>query len=64
MAGALPNPYKKFARYEPGNKKVLAYNLESCSVALRKTPAFFEGNAVQYLKAGPKLVKIKREKKA
>ena len=42
--------------YEPGNTRVLEYNLESASVRLKTTPVVLVGKAVEYTKAGPKLI--------
>lgn len=56
-----PKP-AKFTQYEyfkPGNPKILAYSTLSDSVTLKTTPAEFEGYEVNYLAAGPKMVKIK-----
>ncbi|KXT05861.1 hypothetical protein AC578_1110 [Pseudocercospora eumusae] len=57
-----PAIFTKYERYEPGNRKIVAYNVESFSVRLQTTPPHFEGYEVQYTKAGPKLVKISKVK--
>lgn len=55
-----PAAYERLAQFIPGNGKIVVFNLESYSVALRTTPAMFDGMVVQYTKAGPRLVKVKR----
>ena len=57
-----PAIFTKYERFEPGNRKIVAYNVESFSVRLQTTPPHFEGCEVQYTKAGPKLVKISKVK--
>ncbi|KXT13547.1 hypothetical protein AC579_1392 [Pseudocercospora musae] len=59
-----PAIFTKYERYEAGNRKIVAYNVESFSVRLQTTPPHFEGCEVQYSKAGPKLVKISKAKEA
>lgn len=54
-----PSLYEHYAQYVPGNRKIVAYNVESYAISLRRTPATFRGCEVQYLKTGPKLVKVK-----
>lgn len=62
MLGDPPKIFERYAHYQPGNMKIVAYNTESFSVQLRRTPDHFLGKAVVYSKrAGPKLVPVGEE---
>ena len=54
----FPNPPKfmhDYTCYEPGNERVLEYNLVSNSVRIKSTPEVLQGKTVRYEQDGPKL---------
>lgn len=57
--GETPFIFQHFAKYTPGNTKIVAYNIESYNISLRKTPSFFQDCKVEYHKNGPKLVRMR-----
>lgn len=52
----VPALIQRYSRYEPGNARILEYNLESASVRLKTTPAALNGRTIEYTNTGPKLV--------
>lgn len=56
----LPPVFREFSFYVPGNKRIVEYNLSSENLRLKSTPAILRGNRVEYTKAGPKLVEVKK----
>ncbi|KAI6842143.1 hypothetical protein KC332_g4365 [Hortaea werneckii] len=54
-----PPPFLlKWEYYEPGNAKLLEFNLISHSVRMRSCPAILKGKQIVYTKTGPKIQKI------
>lgn len=45
-----------YTYYEPGNERVLEYNLVSNGVRIKSTPKVLKGKTVRYEQDGPKLV--------
>ena len=56
--GEPPAFFHGFAKYQPGNTKVLEYNLVNHSVRLKTTPDVLKGMAVHYTNFGPRLVEV------
>ena len=51
----VPALFQQYTRYEPGNARIVEFNLETSSVRLKTTPALLRNKAVEYTKTGPKL---------
>lgn len=52
----LPRIVKDYARFRPGHRKILMYNLVSKAIALKSLPFSFLGNEIEYTTLGPRLV--------
>ena len=52
----VPALFRRYERYEPGNKRIVEYNLKTFSVRLKSTPDALGGKKVEYTKTGPKLI--------
>ena len=50
--------FDRFVEYQPGNTKVLEYNLVNHSVRLKTTPDVLKGMALHYTNFGPRLVEV------
>ncbi|KAI5359559.1 hypothetical protein Slin14017_G104610 [Septoria linicola] len=54
------SPLQRYANYEPGNEKIVLFNVVSGAIGLRSTPESMEGMVVEYTKAGVKIVTKKK----
>jgi len=62
-AATPPEVFERYATYTVGNKRILEINPVSQSVRMTSTPQVLEAKVVEYTKAGPRLVEIKRKGK-
>ena len=60
IGGEAPPLFQRFAQYQPGNQRVVEFNVMSQSVRLKSTPEVLQGKTVEYAKTGPKVVVVRR----
>ena len=63
----IPEPkegsvWERLKVYEPGNKKIVVFNVVSGNIGLRSTPEWMVEKEIVYAKSGPRVVKVKKEK--
>ncbi|KAK4552571.1 hypothetical protein LTR86_010215 [Recurvomyces mirabilis] len=53
-----PRCFAQFETYQPGNKRILEFNVVTSSVRMKSTPKVLEGREVLYSATGPRLVNV------